>query len=148
MDNRTDSSETTRQFNYQDPADATDISPTALMGDNVYVVGTFVAPGTNVVIQQNLPTANNGNLNALVVRQLPPVPVIGGVQISGGNLIITGSNGLPGASYCVLASTNLMLPTASWMMISTNQFGAGGSWSCTNQISPNSPQIFYRLRLL
>ena len=147
LDNRTDTSETTRQFNYQDPADATDISPTALMGNNVYVIGTFVAPGTNIVIQQNLPTANNGNLNALVVRQLPPVPVFGGVQISGGNLIITGSNGLPGASYFVLASTNLTLPTANWTVISTNQFGAGGGWSCTNRISPDSTQFFYRLRL-
>lgn len=148
VDNRTDSSENTRQFNYQDPSDATDISQTALMGDNVYVVGTFVAPGTNVVIQQNLPTSNNGNLNALVVRQLPPVPVIGGVRISGGCLILTGTNGTPGASYCVLASTNLALPATHWTVLSTNQFGAGGGLNCTNQISTNSPQVFYRLRLL
>ena len=56
--------------NYQDPNDATDISANFEMGDNVYVVGTFIAPATTVSIQENLLNSNNGNINALVVRAI------------------------------------------------------------------------------
>jgi len=56
--------------NYQDPNDATDISANFEMGDNVYVMGTFIAPATSVSIQENLLNSNNGNINALVVRAI------------------------------------------------------------------------------
>lgn len=63
--------EGSRQFNYQDPNKALNISQTSTMGANVYFVGTFLATSSNMSIQQNLPTSNNGNLNALVIRALP-----------------------------------------------------------------------------
>ncbi len=56
--------------NFQDPADATDITPNFSMGNNVYFVATFTAPGTSVSIQENLLNSGNGNINALVVRAL------------------------------------------------------------------------------
>jgi alpha-L-fucosidase len=145
LDNRTDTSEIFRSFNFQDPQDSTDISPSAQMGDNMYLIGTFIAPSNKIVIQQNLPTSNNGNLNALVVRQLPQIPVVGGIQIFNGNLIITGTNGTAGANYFLLGTTNLALPVSNWTVLSTNQFGVDGSFSATNLISSNWPQAFYRL---
>jgi alpha-L-fucosidase len=148
LDNRTDSGETTRQFNFQDPQDSTDISQTVLNMDNVYFVGTFVAPGNTVVIQQNLPSSNNGNLNALVVRQLPRNPVIGVVQLSSGDIIITATNGAAGANCYLLGTTNLTLPASNWTIFSTNQFGADGSFRLTNVLPANRPQGFYRLSLL
>jgi alpha-L-fucosidase len=147
LDNRTDTGESTRLFNFQDPLDPSDISQTARMGDNVYLIGTFIAPGNTAVIQENLPTSNNGNLNALVVRQPPPVPLIGGIQVSGNKVIITGTNGTAGADYDLLASTNLALPMSNWTVLSTNQFGPGGGFNCTNSAHPDWPQTFYRLRL-
>jgi hypothetical protein len=72
LDDRNPATVGFRQFNYQDPNDSTDASATSTMDANVYVVGTFVATNANMVIQQNLPRSNNGNLNALIIRALPP----------------------------------------------------------------------------
>jgi hypothetical protein len=74
LDDRNPATVGFRRFNYQDPNDATDISQTSTMAADVYMVGTFVATNANVVIQQNLLDSNNGNLNALVIRALPPQP--------------------------------------------------------------------------
>jgi hypothetical protein len=63
-----------RQFNYQDPNNAADISQTSTMDADVYIVGTFVATNTSMVIQQNLPSSSSGNLNALVIYALQPQP--------------------------------------------------------------------------
>jgi hypothetical protein len=75
------------------------------------------------------------------------VPVIGGIQVIGGNLVLTGSNGTAGANYLVLATTNLALPVTNWTAMATNQFGPGGSVNFTNPQNLNSSQIYYRLRL-
>jgi autotransporter-associated beta strand protein len=74
-------------------------------------------------------------------------PVISGIQISGGNLIITGTNGTTGANYYVLTATNLALPMTNWSILSTQQFGPGGALNFTNPVGTNTPQLFYRLRL-
>lgn len=74
LDDRNPATVGFRRFNYQDPSDATDISQTSTMAADVYMVGTFVATNANMVIQQNLPDSNTGNLNALVIRALPPQP--------------------------------------------------------------------------
>jgi hypothetical protein len=58
------------QANFQDPNDAFDISTTFAMGDDVYTIGTFTASNSTVTLQENLPSANFGNINALVVRVL------------------------------------------------------------------------------
>jgi hypothetical protein len=76
----------------------------------------------------------------------PPPPIINSARLSGGNLIITGTNGTAGANYCVLATTNLLIPLTNWTILSTNPFGAGGSVYFTNPLNPNSPSAFYRLR--
>lgn len=68
LDNRAGSGG--RQASFQDPADAADVSATILMGDNKYVVGTFTATSTTQQIQENLPTGNAGNMNALVLRAI------------------------------------------------------------------------------
>jgi hypothetical protein len=66
--------ESNRLANFQDPADAADVSATFKMGDNVYVVGTFTASNTTENIQMNLPTGNAGSINALVLRALSYTP--------------------------------------------------------------------------
>lgn len=95
---------------------------------------------------------NNGN-STIDVRIVPPVPSanppkIGGITISGGNVIISGTDGTAGADYCVLASTNVALPLTNWTRLSpTGQFGPGGVFSFTNAIDPNLPRRFYLIQL-
>jgi hypothetical protein len=75
LDNRSlGGGESNRLANFQDPYDAVDVSATFKMGDNVYVIGTFTAANTTETIQMNLPTGNNGSLNALVLRALSYTP--------------------------------------------------------------------------
>jgi Chondroitinase B/Concanavalin A-like lectin/glucanases superfamily len=85
-------------------------------------------------------------IQSVVVGSVPPQPYIAGVVTSNGNLVFAGTNGMPNASYVVLTSTNLALPVSNWTPIATNQFDAGGYFSCTNAMI-DSIQQFYLLRL-
>jgi autotransporter-associated beta strand protein len=101
---------------------------------------TLPALATNLVWSTNLLGAN-GTLS--VAAYLPPA--IGQIAITGTNLIITGSGGIPGWNYCVLTATNLAAP--NWLPAATNQFDADGNFMLTNPISSESPQIYFRLQL-
>jgi hypothetical protein len=74
-------------------------------------------------------------------------PRIDRVALVGTNLIVSGTNGKPGGSYYVLASTNLTLPPANWTPTATNPFAADGSFIFTNAILTTGPRQFYRLQL-
>lgn len=78
---------------------------------------------------------------------LLPAPIIGGSSFSGGNFILTGTGGLAGATYYVLASTNLAVSTTNWTRLLTNQFDDSGNFNFTNAIPPDAPQNFYLLQL-
>ena len=73
--------------------------------------------------------------------------MLDGIQLAGTNFILTGTNGIAGANYYVLAATNLLLPLTNWTVLSTNQFGVGGAVNFTNPLDPQRSQLFYRLRL-
>ena len=72
-------------------------------------------------------------------------PVISTAASSGGNFIFGGSDGTPGWPYSVLSSTNVALPLAQWDILATNLFGAGGSFSVTNNTS--SDRRFFQIRV-
>ena len=109
---------------------------------------TFNLTSTNLVtLTVKGAAGTNAASLAIVVTAPSQPPVIGGLQISNGSLIITGTNGTAGANFLVLATTNLASPVASWIILATNQFGAGGGVSFTNLLNSNAPQVFYRLRL-
>jgi rhamnogalacturonan endolyase len=86
---------------------------------------------------------NSGTLSVVTLTS----PTIANIKLVGGNLVISGTGGVNGWPYDVLASTNLMLPTAQWIPVVTNQFDAGGNFSVTNAIDPDQPQTFYKLQL-
>jgi hypothetical protein len=78
---------------------------------------------------------------------LPPSPGITGVTLSGGSLVMSGTNGVRGGTYYVLTSTDPSLPLASWSRIATNVFDTSGNFICTNTMTAGSPQCFYLLQL-
>ena len=72
-------------------------------------------------------------------------PVLGAVTVAGGNLILTGTGGTPGAGYTWLTTTNLAPPVV-WTTNSTGTLNGVGAF--TNSIPVGSvPASFFRLRL-
>ena len=112
---------------------------------------TNLLPGTNytyvvAAINTNGVSEDSAPVSATPLPAIIMPPFITGLQIVGGNLIITGTNGFAGANYIVLSTTNLALPIGSWSTIATQQFGIGGSVNFTNGLNPAALQTFFRLR--
>ena len=100
------------------------------------VTGAGLAPGTSASL-----SVSNNVLN-LVVAQLP---VINNVAVSGGNVVLSGTNGPSGGTYVVLTTTNVTLPFSSWTPIATNTFSGTGTFNVTNAIS--GPSGFFSIQV-
>ena len=72
-------------------------------------------------------------------------PSISNVQISDGNIVLSGNGGSSFLSYYVLVATNLVSP--QWISVATNQFDSSGNFVFTNIVDSSGPQSFYRLEL-
>jgi pectate lyase len=66
------------------------------------------------------------------------------VALFGTNLVFIASGWANTTNYLV-ASTNLMLPTAQWTRLATNVSDLSGICAFTNAIPPGVPQRFYRI---
>ncbi|HLX70814.1 MAG TPA: autotransporter-associated beta strand repeat-containing protein [Verrucomicrobiae bacterium] len=75
------------------------------------------------------------------------LPKFGGIKVAGGNVILSGSNGVPFNTYYVLTSTNVAASVATWTPIATNTFNSDGSFSFTNSVTPPLTRRFYLLEL-
>jgi len=73
-------------------------------------------------------------------------PFISSAQLSGGNLLLSGSNGVVNGTFYVLTSTNVAAPLASWTVLSTNNFDVNGAFSITNSLNSDVTQCFYLLK--
>jgi hypothetical protein len=91
-----------RQANFSDPLDAADVSPSFAMGDNVYVVGTFVATDTFQAITEN-EADGHGYMSTVVVRAVSPTPTLS-IQRAGSNLQVDYADGI------LLEATNVTGP--------------------------------------
>ena len=112
------------------------------------VTHSFTSSGTNLVtLTVSGAAGTNAASLSVVVNASSQPPMIGCVQFIGNQLVVTGTDGIAGANYLVLTTTNLALAMTNWTIVSTNQFGAGGSVNFTNPLNPNSPATFFRLRL-
>jgi hypothetical protein len=91
-----------RQISFAPSTDPADVSAAFQMGDNVYVLGTFIATGTTQVIAQN-EADGHGYMSCVIVRALsaPPSPSI---AKSGSNLLVNWQIG------SLLEATNLKGP--------------------------------------
>jgi hypothetical protein len=119
---------------FQDPVVPTDVSSTFQMGQNVYVMASFLAETTTQTIIEQLPTGNNGNMNALVVYDLSAVvtpPTLSLAPSGGGTMTLTWS-----AGSVLLQATDLLGP---W---TTN-----GSATSPYTVFPTNPQSFFRVQV-
>ncbi|HEV2691274.1 MAG TPA: hypothetical protein VG347_00100, partial [Verrucomicrobiae bacterium] len=103
-----------------------------------------------------LPSGYTGNLadsgtsidlviNVAVVVSTPPT--IRNIQISGGQIIIGGTNNVgAGGTYSILTTTNLLVPRTNWVVLTSGSFDANGNFSSTNATGTSRMQ-FYLLRV-
>lgn len=89
---------------------------------------------------------NQLNTAGVISVSLRP-PNIANLSVTGGNLILSGSNGLANGNYYVLGTTNLALPLSNWVRLATNQFDVGGGFNLTNPLDRSLPRQFLRLQL-
>jgi autotransporter-associated beta strand protein len=76
----------------------------------------------------------------------PAQPHMTGISLSGGNLVISGTNGTSGDNFVVLTTTNVALPLSQWTPVATNMFG-GSNFSFTNPINGSLPHSFYIIQV-
>jgi hypothetical protein len=116
-----------------------DISVVANNQPNVYVRwGYQIASGAYAY--------SGWNIDDIGFLGLPPRVPRMGLALSGTNLVINCANGTPNGTCCVLMSTNLALPRASWTVVGTNTFDGSGCCAITNRLGSNFPQQFFLLR--
>ena len=128
------------------------VGPGALVaGDRfrLFVATGYFGAFTNVVLPPLDPgldwensLTGDGSIGVIVASQ----PGFAGLLLTGTNLVFSGTNGTPGASYAVLTATNVTLPLSNWVSLVTNQFSASGQFTFTNGIAPTDPQRYFRLR--
>jgi hypothetical protein len=76
-----------------------------------------------------------------------PTPQIESSKMNNHRFILSGTNGVPGGTYYVLASENLMLPMTNWNVIATNTFDPQGHFSFSTSVTPGTSQTFFALSL-
>jgi len=107
------------------------------------LTNVLFAAGTVLDFAQSCPFSPNHDGTGLAATIVTLLPQVTGVGTSGGNLIITGNNGVPGATFEVLTSTSLTVPLAHWMPLTSQAFDANGNFSLTNLISPATAQQYF-----
>ncbi len=103
------------------------------------VTGGGIAGGNTASLQ-----ISGGALNLVVSNgSQPPPPTINHITISGGNIIITGTNNKgSGGTYHVLSSTNILTPLSNWTVLTNGTFDANGNVFFTNSIGLSSRQFY------
>lgn len=122
---------------------------------SVSVVAQPTASGTflNAAICSSAITdpfkANNSLPDVKTVVEAPPPPSLGAIALSGANVVLQGSNGLPGWSYIVQTSTNATTPAPTWTPVATGKFDASGNFSVTipNAVNLGTAARFYRIEV-
>lgn len=102
----------------------------------------YDTPGTYTVSQTVTGPLGTDSVTKVDYITVVPVPSIGNVGMSNGELVLSGTGGIEGTQYRILTSTNVALPLASWTPVETNLFGTGGVYSYTNSSGTNGASFF------
>jgi hypothetical protein len=99
-----------------------------------------------------LPSGYTGNLvdnpgtvdlSVTVSAAPPPPPTIHNITVSGGQIIISGTNNSgPGGTYHLLGATNITVPLSNWAVVTNSTFDANGNFVSTNAMGTNARQFF------
>ena len=117
---------------------------------HVFTAGTHSGNFSSVTVVPSITNAvafdpATGNLTIGAVAA-PSTPKINSVTLSGGNLILSGTNGTPNGTYTIVASTNVALARASWTPILTNTFNGSGYFSNSIPVTNTVPKDFFLLK--
>jgi len=83
----------------------------------------------------------------LQVFGTPSAPlVLSKATISGGNLTVTSSGGIPGGAYAILTTTNVAQPLAQWTTNATGVFDSNGNAALSIPVTPGQPAGFFRIK--
>jgi autotransporter-associated beta strand protein len=63
--------------------------------------------------------------------------------VSGTNLTLVGSGGVPNGTYRLYSTTNLTTPLTNWSEVATSNFDGSGNFSYPTNINTNIPSTFY-----
>lgn len=88
-----------------------------------------------------------GTSGTISVVGNPAPPIISSAVPSGGNLIISGGNGVTNGTFQVLTSTTVTAPLSSWSVLGAGQFDGNGNFSVQVAIDPATPQRFFSIRM-
>jgi autotransporter-associated beta strand protein len=118
---------------------------------HLFNAGTYSGSFATIILPQltgNLVWNTNGLKTSGVLSVMALTsPTIANSTMYGNNLVLSGSGGVNGWTYYLLASTNVNLPAAQWTRVATNQFDGSGNFSVTNSVDVTAPQTYYRIQL-
>jgi len=77
----------------------------------------------------------------------PAAPVFTNIMVSGGNVILRGSNGVPQGAYQMLRCADVTQASGEWASLGVRTFDATGNFNFTNTL-PAESASFYRLQTL
>jgi len=122
-----------------------------------YILGTITAGSSNQTLSIHTSLAPNATFylgsqySAVIVAKAaattPASPTLAAPKFSGGNLILTGTGGTPGAGYTWLTSTNVTDPIAAWTTNTTGVLDGSGALSNAIPVNASEKSRFFRLRL-
>jgi len=115
------------------------VSETAVM----YTADSFESE-TNIAVQ----VLSQDSTQAVTVREFTfGEPVLSVSLSSATNLVINGTNALPGATYITLASTDVGVPLTNWTALQTDIFDLNGNFTNNVPITPGIQQQFFLVQL-
>lgn len=85
--------------------------------------------------------------NVVIVPGTNSIPRFIEALVTGGSIVLRGTNGTPLSGYEILTATNPALPGPQWSVIASNTFSALGSFDTTNPLVAGAVTSFYRLRV-
>jgi hypothetical protein len=85
--------------------------------------------------------------NQVLLHYNAPQPVVTSISVSGANLTVHGTSGVPG-TYTVLMSTSLATPLSSWTSVGTFTLSSSGSFSqiVNGAVTPGDKAQFFALK--
>jgi hypothetical protein len=87
-----------------------------------------------------------GGNGTITVTGLLPLPTLN-ITVSGGNILLNSSLGVPGGQLMAVTTTNLLTPLDNWTTVTNDVFDGSGNYSLTIPYNPGIAEQFYMIRV-